>query len=94
MGVFFAKTFVTGKESTGSIENLIDHIDYIKKLVGIRHIALGSDFGGIISGTLEGLGSVHDFPTLVVRLEARGYTNDEIEAICFNNAARVLASHL
>lgn len=94
IGVFFAKTFVTGKELSGNINNVIDHIDYIKKLVGIKYVALGSDFGGIISGTLDGLGSVKDLPALLARLEVRGYTNQEIEAICFDNATRVLTSHL
>lgn len=94
IGVFFAKTFVTGRDVSGSIDNLLDHIDYLKECIGIRHIALGSDFGGIISGNLEGLSSVEDFPHLVEGLEARGYTSEDIAAICFQNAKRVLSVHL
>ena len=94
IGVFFAKTFVTGKDQPGTIDSLVDHIDYLKQLTGIRHIALGSDFGGIISGTLDGLTSVHDFPALLACLDVRGYTSEEIEAIFFKNATRVLSSHL
>lgn len=94
IGVFFAKTFVTGKELLGGIDNLIDHIDYIKKLVGIRHVALGSDFGGIISGTLDGLASVDDLSNLLVQLKDRGYSDAEVESICFGNALRILLAHL
>ncbi|MBS1974191.1 MAG: dipeptidase, partial [Bacteroidetes bacterium] len=40
---------------------LIDHIDYIVKLVGVDYVGLGSDFDGIDSAPL-GLDGVQDFP--------------------------------
>jgi membrane dipeptidase len=94
IGVFFAQTFVTGRTVAGTIDNLIAHIDYLKALIGIRHIAFGSDFGGIVTGSLAHLSSVADFPLLVHALAQRGYTDHEIEAVCFRNAKRVLQAHL
>ncbi|MBU2583790.1 MAG: membrane dipeptidase, partial [Bacteroidetes bacterium] len=43
IGVVFYPSFLT-TDSTATIETVIKHIDYIKNLVGINHIALGSDF--------------------------------------------------
>jgi membrane dipeptidase len=94
IGVFFANTFTTGKEKKGSINDVVQHILYIKKLIGIEHIAFGSDFGGIVSGTLEGLDSVDDLDVLIQTLKKSGLNEQEIEAITYKNAERVLASHL
>lgn len=42
IGISFIRIFVTGKEPT-NIEHLLDHFDYIRDLVGIEHLGLGSD---------------------------------------------------
>lgn len=94
IGVFFANTFVVGKDKVGSIENLVEHIDYLKNLIGIEHIALGSDFGGIISGSLTGLSSVEDYSNLEKILKNNGYSEDEVSLIFSKNAERVLQDHL
>jgi membrane dipeptidase len=94
IGVFFPATFTIGAGMTGTVFDVVRHIIYIRDLVGVRHIAIGSDFGGIVSGTLEGLVSVSDFPTLITALSSVGFTDDDIEAICVTNAKRILFAHL
>ena len=94
IGVFFPNTFVVGKERRGSITDVIRHISHIKDRIGVRHVALGSDFGGIVSGTVKGLEHVRDFPGLFAALRTEGYTEEEIEMIGHTNAKRVLAQHL
>ncbi len=42
IGIVFCHPFVT--EGNSEIMDLIDHIDYIKEIVGVKHIALGPDF--------------------------------------------------
>jgi membrane dipeptidase len=42
MGITGVRMFVAGKEPT-TIENLVDHIDHVVKLVGIEHVGIGSD---------------------------------------------------
>ena len=93
IGVFFAATFTVG-EGFATVDRLIDHIDHVVAQVGIRHVALGSDFGGIISGTLQGIASVADYSDLPEHLARRGYTSTDIDAITYQNAERVLRSHL
>ncbi|MBX2866757.1 dipeptidase [Candidatus Kaiserbacteria bacterium] len=94
IGVFFPNTFVVGKEKKSTVLDVVMHINYIKNLIGIRHIALGSDFGGIITGCVEGLSHVRDYPNLITALSDAGYTDEEIEQITYRNAKRVLREHL
>lgn len=42
MGITGVRMFVSDKEPTG-IEQIIDHVDYVAKLVGIEHAGIGSD---------------------------------------------------
>ncbi|TNE66172.1 MAG: dipeptidase [Alphaproteobacteria bacterium] len=42
MGITGVRNFVSDKEPT-TIDNMIDHIDYVAKLAGIEHVGVGSD---------------------------------------------------
>lgn len=86
IGVVFYPPFLT--TGTADIDDVIQHIDYIKNLVGIDYIAIGSDFDGI-EVTPVGLEDVSKFPALTLRLLERGYTQDEVEKILGGNFMRV-----
>ncbi len=94
IGVFFANTFVVGKNKPGAITDIVAHINYIRDLIGARHIAIGSDLGGIISGGIDDLGHVAELSNLCTALQEANYTESDIEAILYQNAKRVLESHL
>ena len=68
---------------------LIDHIDYIVKLIGVNHVGLGSDFDGIESAP-QGLEGVQDFPKITEALLQRGYSAKDIKKILGGNFMRVL----
>jgi membrane dipeptidase len=68
---------------------LIDHIDYIVKLIGIDHVGLGSDFDGIESAPL-GLEGVQDYPKITQALLDRGYSSKDIMKILGGNFMRML----
>ncbi|MEQ9530839.1 MAG: membrane dipeptidase [Haliea sp.] len=42
MGITGVRNFVRDREPT-NIEHMVDHIDYVAKLVGIEHVGIGSD---------------------------------------------------
>jgi membrane dipeptidase len=42
MGITGVRMFVKDKEPT-TLENIVDHIDHVVKLVGIEHVGIGSD---------------------------------------------------
>ncbi len=93
IGIFFSQMFTTGP-APGTVQDTVRHITYLRDLIGIRHIALGSDFGGIVSGTLAGLASVADFPAVIEVLIQADYSTTDIEAITRQNAERILRAHL
>lgn len=67
---------------------VIDHIDYIVKLVGVDYVGLGSDFDGIDSAPL-GLDGVQDFPKITQALLKKGYSKKDVEKILGGNFLRV-----
>lgn len=71
---------------------LMDHIDYIVKLVGVDYVGLGSDFDGIDSAPL-GLNGVEDFPKITEQLVKRGYREKDIDKILGGNLLRVLKAN-
>jgi membrane dipeptidase len=42
MGITEVRDFVSGKEPT-TFESMLDHFDYVTKLVGVEHLGMGSD---------------------------------------------------
>jgi membrane dipeptidase len=72
-----------------TVERVADHIDHVKKLVGIDHVGLGSDFDGVGDSLPTGLKDVSDYPNLFAELVRRGYTDAEIEKIASGNVLRV-----
>jgi len=86
IGVCFYPPFLgTGSVS---INTVIQHINYIVNLVGIDHVAIGSDFDGI--GTVpSGLEDVSKFPDLTLKLIEQGYSNSDVEKILGGNFMRV-----
>jgi membrane dipeptidase len=71
---------------------LIDHLDYIVKLVGIDFVGLGSDFDGIEAGPKE-LNGVQDFPLITKALLERGYSKKDIRKILGENFLRVFKAN-
>jgi membrane dipeptidase len=71
---------------------LIDHIDYIAKLVGVDYVGLGSDFDGIESSP-QGLDGVEDYPKITEALLKRGYSKKDIYKILGGNFLRVFRAN-
>ena len=72
-----------------TVEKVADHIDHVKKIAGINHVGLGSDFDGVGPTLPEGLKDCSQIPNLIFVLLKRGYTDEEIEKICNKNVFRV-----
>ncbi|HEY7912900.1 MAG TPA: dipeptidase [Blastocatellia bacterium] len=71
---------------------LIDHIDHIKKVAGIDHVGLGSDYDGIpINGLPEGMEDISKLPAITYELLKRGYSDAEVKKVLGENFLRVMA---
>lgn len=72
---------------------LLNHLDYIVKLVGVDHVGLGSDFDGIEAPPLE-LNGVEDMPLITKALLERGYSKKDIQKILGGNFLRVFEANM
>lgn len=86
---FLSKTYPTEADSLRApLSLLLDHIDYIVKLIGVDHVGLGSDFDGIESAPKE-LDDVTCYPIITRELMKRGYKKEEIGKVLGGNFLRV-----
>lgn len=75
-----------------TVARIVDHIDYIVKLVGIDHVGVGSDFDGIQAVPVD-LSNVSELPNLTRELLKRGYTEADVEKILGGNILRVFEAN-
>lgn len=80
-------------DSRPPLSMLLDHLDYIVKLVGVDYVGMGSDFDGISFAPRE-LNGVEDFPLITKALLERGYNRKEIRKILGGNFIRVFKANL
>jgi len=72
-----------------TLSQLVDHIDYIVKLVGDDYAGIGADYDGV--GSLPvGLEDVTMYPKITEELIRRGYSNKSIKKILGGNVLRVM----
>ena len=71
-----------------TVAEVADHVDHVKKLVGIAHVGLGSDYDGVGNSLPVGLKDVAGYPNLVAELLERGYGEDDIEKLLGGNLLR------
>jgi len=91
IGVVYAPGFVDDNPEKVSLARLCDHIDHIKKIAGIDHVGLGSDFDGfrVKEGNPQVLKDVSELPKLTEELYTRGYSEEEIKKVLGGNWLRV-----
>jgi membrane dipeptidase len=71
------------------IADVADHIDHVRKIAGVHHVGIGSDFDGI-SETPVGLEDVSTFPALFAELARRGWSEPNLRKLAGGNILRVL----
>jgi membrane dipeptidase len=70
-----------------TVADCVNHIDYVKNLVGIDYVGIGSDFDG--GGGLADCADVSQFPNITREMLNRGYTEEEIRKVWGGNFFRV-----
>jgi membrane dipeptidase len=71
------------------VEDVVDHIKHVARLVGVDYVGLGSDFDGVGDELPTGLKDVSQYPNLIYHLLKAGFTEDDIRRICGGNLLRV-----
>ncbi|GHE84833.1 dipeptidase [Thalassotalea profundi] len=70
------------------VADLVDHIDYMVKLIGIEHVGISSDFDG--GGGVFGWNDASETQNVTIELVKRGYSESDIEKLWGGNLLRVL----
>jgi len=74
-------------EPKATVQDVVDHIDHVVKLVGIDHVGIGTDFDG--GGGVVGCDDVSEMPNITLELVKRGYSEEDIRKIWGGNFMRV-----
>ena len=72
----------------GSVDSMLDHLDYIVDRIGVDHVGIGTDFNH--GGGVEGFDHAGEALGVTVGLLERGYSEEDIGKIWGGNFLRVL----
>ena len=83
-----------------TIEDMVNHIDYAVKIMGIDHVGLGADYPmyfshqqlAVYATWVNDLEKVEQWPNLTEALVRRGYEKTEIEKIMGGNLENMFES--
>lgn len=70
-----------------NVQDMVNHIDYAVKLIGIDHVGISSDFDG--GGGIDGWDSAADAFNVTMELVRRGYSEEQIGKLWSGNLLRV-----
>jgi membrane dipeptidase len=72
-----------------TLSEVADHIEHIRKVAGVDHVGIGSDFDGIPEGP-QGLEAVDRYPALLAEMMRRGWSDSEVAKLAGLNMLRVM----
>jgi membrane dipeptidase len=85
---YIKKYMIDNEVPVVQMDEVVDHIDHVVKLVGIDYVGIGSDYDGV-SNLPEGLTDVSMYPNLIKLLLERGYSEEDIQKIWSGNFLRI-----
>lgn len=88
VGIIYYPAYLRGG-LTGTIDEVVEHIDHAVKVAGVDHVGLGSDWDGFVSMP-KGLRDASQLPHLTAKLMHRGYSTEDIHKILGGNMLRVM----
>ena len=74
------------KATLGQVADVIEHV---RKVAGVDHVGIGSDFDGI-TDVVVGLEDVSKFPFLFAELSRRGWSEADLKKLAGDNVLRAL----
>jgi membrane dipeptidase len=76
-------------EPRATLRQVADHVDHVRRVAGVDHVGIGSDFDGI-TRVPEGLEDVSRYPALLDELARRGYSDDDLRKVAGLNVLRAM----
>ena len=75
-----------------TLKDVADQIDYVRKVAGVDHVGIGSDFDGVDDDLPDGLQDQAAFPALFAELIMRGWSDRDLKKLAGENVLRVLGT--
>lgn len=72
-----------------SLDDVLDQVEHVVKLIGVDHVGVGTDFDGVGDTLPVGFKDVSEYPNFIDGLLERGYSEADIEKILGGNLIRV-----
>jgi membrane dipeptidase len=72
-----------------TLSQVADVIEHVRKVAGVDHVGIGSDFDGI-TDVVVGLEDVSKFPFLFAELSRRGWSEADLRKLAGENVLRAL----
>lgn len=86
----YIEEYTKANDPWSDVKKVADHIDRVVELTGSTdHVGFGSDFDGVGDSLPTGLKDVSTYPNLIFELLKRGYSDDDIAKMCYQNVFRV-----
>jgi len=76
-----------GSEPRATMEDVIRHIEHIRRVAGVDHVGIGGDFDGITT-VVQGLEDVSTYPALFAELARRGWSEEDLAKLAGGNVLR------
>jgi membrane dipeptidase len=89
MGIMFVPGFLDPDPKKGNIDRVVEHILYVRDMVGIDTVGIGTDYDGTTSIVSE-VPDISKLVNLTQCMLAHGLTEEEIQKVWGGNFLRVL----
>lgn len=90
VGIIFAWRYLGARRR--GVEMLAPHFEHVRRLIGTRHLAIGSDFDGAVE-PVRGLENVSRLPEVTALLQRMKWSEREIREVLGENVLRILSAH-
>ena len=89
IGISLHEPLLAPENKRATVKEVVDHIEYMKSVVGARHVAIGTDFEGGIT-TPRSLERIEYMAEVREEMRRRGFTESDIKMIMWQNVLRIL----
>jgi membrane dipeptidase len=73
-----------------TLAEVAGHIEHIRRVAGVDHVGIGSDFDGISGTAPTGLEGVESYPALLTELARRGWSDSDLAKLASENILRAM----
>ena len=81
---------VANPSPKATIGDVADHSEHVRKIAGVDHVGIGSDFDGTDNQLPVGLEDVSKFPSLLAELSRRGWSEEDLRKLAGENVLNAM----